>query len=135
MQSIQQIEQMILGIPILARYKKKFVPIQNVLDQEENSYPIAVFDYVSSQVQEAVILRQYSVYILDLQKQSDADLNKVISQCELDLLAYIAAIDNALYTSGVTASNITPLRQFTSDYTAGVKCDLSISITNDVVLC
>jgi hypothetical protein len=140
MQTLSQIYQVIQdAVKLLpTTYNIVQLPIQNILDETFNAkYPLANIEYIGSNNNANEVIRTYRVHMLKVQKQSDIDLNNIIGECEIDALTAIKQLD---YTSqlnlyNIDASGITPVRQFTADYTAGVYFDVNITEINSIDIC
>lgn len=140
MQTLSQIYQVIQdAVKLLPTiYNIVQLPIQNLLDETFNAkYPLANIEYISSNNNGNEIIRTFKVHLLKVQKQSDADLNNVLDECEIDGLTVIKQLDYTSQTSlyNIEAGSLTPVRQFTADYTAGVYFDVNVTELNNIDLC
>ena len=140
MQTLSQIYQVIQdAVKLLPTiYNIVQLPIQNLLDETFNSkYPLANIEYISSNNNGNEVIRTFRVHLLKVQKQSDADLNNVLDECEIDGLTVIKQLDYTSQTSlyNIEAGSLTPVRQFTADYTAGVYFDVNVTELNNIDLC
>jgi hypothetical protein len=140
MQTLSQIYQVIQDavklLPTIYNIVK--LPIQNILDETFNAkYPLANIEYISSNNNGNEVIRTFRVHLLKVQKQSDADLNNVLDECEIDGLTVIKQLDYTSQTSlyNIEAGSLTPVRQFTADYTAGVYFDVNVTELNNIDLC
>lgn len=140
MQTLSQIYQVIQdAVKLLPTiYNIVELPIQNILDETFNAkYPLANIEYISSNNNGNEVIRTFRVHLLKVQKQSDADLNNVLDECEIDGLTVIKQLDYTSQTSlyNIEAGSLTPVRQFTADYTAGVYFDVNVTELNNIDLC
>lgn len=140
MQTLSQIYQVIQdAVKLLPTiYNIVQLPIQNLLDETFNAkYPLANIEYISSNNNGNEVIRTFRVHLLKVQKQSDADLNNVLDECEIDGLTVIKQLDYTSQTSlyNIEAGSLTPVRQFTADYTAGVYFDVNVTELNNIDLC
>lgn len=140
MQTLSQIYQVIQdAVKLLpTTYNIVQLPIQNILDETFNAkYPLANIEYISSNNNGNEVIRTFRVHLLKVQKQSDADLNNVLDECEIDGLTVIKQLDYTSQTSlyNIEAGSLTPVRQFTADYTAGVYFDVNVTELNNIDLC
>jgi hypothetical protein len=140
MQTLSQIYQLIQdAVKLLpTTYNIVQLPIQNILDETFNAkYPLANIEYISSNNNGNEVIRTFRVHLLKVQKQSDADLNNVLDECEIDGLTVIKQLDYTSQTSlyNIEAGSLTPVRQFTADYTAGVYFDVNVTELNNIDLC
>jgi hypothetical protein len=140
MQTLSQIYQVITdAVKLLpTTYNIVELPIQNILDETFNAkYPLANIEYISSNNNGNEVIRTFRVHLLKVQKQSDADLNNVLDECEIDGLTVVKQLDYTSQTSlyNIEASSLTPVRQFTADYTAGVYFDVNVTELNNIDLC
>jgi len=140
MQTLSQIYQVIQdAVKLLPTiYNIVQLPIQNILDETFNAkYPLANIEYISSNNNGNEVIRTFRVHLLKVQKQSDADLNNVLDECEIDGLTVIKQLDYTSQTSlyNIEAGSLTPVRQFTADYTAGVYFDVNVTELNNIDLC
>lgn len=140
MQTLSQIYQVIMdAVKLLPTiYNIVQLPIQNLLDETFNAkYPLANIEYISSNNNGNEVIRTFRVHLLKVQKQSDADLNNVLDECEIDGLTVIKQLDYTSQTSlyNIEAGSLTPVRQFTADYTAGVYFDVNVTELNNIDLC
>lgn len=140
MQTLSQIYQVIQdAVKLLpTTYNIVQLPIQNLLDETFNAkYPLANIEYISSNNNGNEVIRTFRVHLLKVQKQSDADLNNVLDECEIDGLTVIKQLDYTSQTSlyNIEAGSLTPVRQFTADYTAGVYFDVNVTELNNIDLC
>ena len=140
MQTLSQIYQVVTDaiklLPTL--YNIVQLPIQNLLDETFNAkFPLANIEYLSTNNNGNEVIRTFRVHLLKVQKQSDVDLNKIIDECEIDGLTTIKQLDYTSQTSlyNIDASGITPVRQFTADYTAGIYFDVNVTELNNIDLC
>lgn len=140
MQTLSQIYQVIQdAVKLLpTTYNIVQLPIQNLLDETFNAkYPLANIEYISSNNNGNEVIRTFRVHLLKVQKQSDADLNNVLDECEIDGLTVVKQLDYTSQTSlyNIEAGSLTPVRQFTADYTAGVYFDVNVTELNNIDLC
>lgn len=140
MQTLSQIYQVIQdAVKLLPTiYNIVQLPIQNILDETFNAkYPLANIEYISSNNNGNEVIRTFRVHLLKVQKQSDIDLNNVLDECEIDGLTVIKQLDYTSQTSlyNIEAGSLTPVRQFTADYTAGVYFDVNVTELNNIDLC
>lgn len=140
MQTLSQIYQVIQDVVKLlpTTYNIVQLPIQNLLDETFNAkYPLANIEYISSNNNGNEVIRTFRVHLLKVQKQSDADLNNVLDECEIDGLTVVKQLDYTSQTSlyNIEAGSLTPVRQFTADYTAGVYFDVNVTELNNIDLC
>ncbi len=140
MQTLSQIYQVITdAVKLLPTiYNIVQLPIQNILDETFNAkYPLSNIEYISSNNNGNEVIRTFRVHLLKVQKQSDADLNNVLDECEIDGLTVIKQLDYTSQTSlyNIEAGSLTPVRQFTADYTAGVYFDVNVTELNNIDLC
>lgn len=140
MQTLSQIYQVIQdAVKLLPTiYNIVQLPIQNILDETFNAkYPLANIEYISSNNNGNEVIRTFRVHLLKVQKQSDADLNNVLDECEIDGLTVVKQLDYTSQTSlyNIEAGSLTPVRQFTADYTAGVYFDVNVTELNNIDLC
>lgn len=135
-QIYQEIQDAVKLLPTI--YNIVQLPIQNILDETFNAkYPLANIEYISSNNNGNEVIRTFRVHLLKVQKQSDADLNNVLDECEIDGLTVIKQLDYTSQTSlyNIEAGSLTPVRQFTADYTAGVYFDVNVTELNNIDLC
>lgn len=140
MQTLSQIYQVITdAVKLLPTiYNIVQLPIQNILDETFNAkYPLANIEYISSNNNGNEVIRTFRVHLLKVQKQSDIDLNNVLDECEIDGLTVIKQLDYTSQTSlyNIEAGSLTPVRQFTADYTAGIYFDVNVTELNNIDLC
>jgi hypothetical protein len=140
MQTInQQREVIAVAVRLLqTSYNILNLPIENILDSEFNvKFPLVNIDYVGSSNNGYEVIRNYRVHFLKVQDKTDVDLNNIVSEVELDALTFAKQLDYTSQTElyNIDASAITPVRQFTTDYSAGVYIDISFTELNNVDLC